>query len=251
MKVKNFWWWYLHALNYILSKFKDFILLNFYYEFKWRKKNKHNYTHIWMIFDLSHVEVWNYSTWILNIMINSKKSFVKIWSFCCIWRDVLFMALGNHPTNWFLTEWITFYYTPDYHFKLNNIHYTPPHLREEDKNIIKNKVNEKAESTCHWPIIIDDDVWIWMWVKIMSWVHIWQWACIWAWSVVTKNVPPYAIVWWVPAKVIKYRFSEDKIKQLLKIDFSNITIEDLSEVYEETIKEDFDIQKIQNSLTKK
>jgi len=33
--------------------------------------------------------------------------------------------------------------------------------------------------------------------------------------VVNKDVPPYAIVGGVPARVIRYRFSAEKIKQLL------------------------------------
>jgi hypothetical protein len=45
----------------------------------------------------------------------------------------------------------------------------------------------------------------------------------------------------VPAKVIKYRFSEDKIKKLLKIDYSNTPIEKFRKVYPEMLKEDFDI----------
>jgi serine acetyltransferase len=36
-------------------------------------------------------------------------------------------------------------------------------------------------------------------------------------SVVTKDVPPYAVVAGVPAKVIKHRFSEKIIKKLLEI----------------------------------
>jgi acetyltransferase-like isoleucine patch superfamily enzyme len=142
---------------------------------------------------------------------------------------------------------MTFYYTPDYKFKLNNFLFKPPTLTKADKQIIINKVKKKAEESCHWPIIIGDDVWIWMWAKIMSWVNIWKWAVVWAWAVVTKDIPPYAIVWWVPAKVIKYRFSEDRIKQLLKIDFSSIKIEDLSKVYSETIREDFNLEKIKAS----
>lgn len=39
---------------------------------------------------------------------------------------------------------------------------------------------------------------------------------------VTKNIPPYAIVGGVPAKVIKYRFSPDVIKYLLELDYSQL-----------------------------
>ena len=41
-------------------------------------------------------------------------------------------------------------------------------------------------------------------------------------AVVTKDVPPYAIVGGVPAKVIKYRFDESLIQELLKIDYSRL-----------------------------
>ena len=119
-----------------------------------------------------------------------------------------------------------------------------------EKIIIDNKIKiEDLEHTTK-PIVLDDDVWIWNWAKIMSWVHIWQGAVIAAWAVVTKDVPPYAIVWWVPSKIIKYRFSEDIIKKLLQIDYSKIPIEKFREIYPETIKEDFDIDKILNSLKK-
>ena len=40
-------------------------------------------------------------------------------------------------------------------------------------------------------------------------------------AVVTKDVPPYAIVGGVPAMVIGYRYSEEVIKKLLKIQWWN------------------------------
>lgn len=72
------------------------------------------------------------------------------------------------------------------------------------------------------PIIIDDDVWIGDHALILSGVHIGQGAVVAAGCVVTKDVPPYAIVGGVPAKVIKYRFNDALIQELLKVDYSKL-----------------------------
>jgi acetyltransferase-like isoleucine patch superfamily enzyme len=60
--------------------------------------------------------------------------------------------------------------------------------------------------------VIEDDVWIATGVIILSGVNIGRGAILAAGAVVSKDVPPYAIVGGVPAKVIKYRFTpEDQI----------------------------------------
>jgi len=51
----------------------------------------------------------------------------------------------------------------------------------------------------------------------MSGVKISNGAVVGSCSVVTKDVPPFAIVAGNPAKVVKYRFSENQIEKLLKI----------------------------------
>lgn len=85
--------------------------------------------------------------------------------------------------------------------------------------------HEYSEEFSKGNIEADDDVWIGYGATIMSGVHIGQGAVVAAGAVVTKDVPPYAIVGGVPAKVIKYRFSEIMIEELLKIDFSKLTEE--------------------------
>lgn len=65
-------------------------------------------------------------------------------------------------------------------------------------------------------IIIGNDVWIGYEAVIMSGVKIGDGAIIGTRAVVANDVPPYTIVGGIPAKVIKRRFSDDVILQLLK-----------------------------------
>lgn len=63
---------------------------------------------------------------------------------------------------------------------------------------------------------IGNDVWIGHGAIIIAGITVGDGAIIAAGAVVTKSVPPYAIVGGVPAKIIKYRFSDEKISLLLK-----------------------------------
>lgn len=66
-------------------------------------------------------------------------------------------------------------------------------------------------------IIIGHDVWIGNDCTIMSGIHIGNGVVIGAGSVVAKDIPPYAIVVGNPAKIIKYRFSEEIIQKLQEL----------------------------------
>ena len=70
---------------------------------------------------------------------------------------------------------------------------------------------------CKGDISIENDVWVGATSTIMSGVKISNGAVIGGGSVVTKDVPPYAIVVGNPAKVVKYRFNEEQIDKLLRI----------------------------------
>lgn len=70
-------------------------------------------------------------------------------------------------------------------------------------------------------IVIGNDVWIGAKVIVMGGVTIGDGAVIGAGSIVTKDVPPYAIVAGVPAKIIRYRFDPSVIDKLLELQWWN------------------------------
>jgi chloramphenicol O-acetyltransferase type B len=64
---------------------------------------------------------------------------------------------------------------------------------------------------------IDDGAWLGIRSIIMPGVHIGEGAVVAAAAVVTKDVPPYAIVGGNPAKVIGYRFETEVVEELLDL----------------------------------
>ena len=82
--------------------------------------------------------------------------------------------------------------------------------------------NHKKTSDKLKPVHIGNDVWCGNNVIIFGGLTIGDGAVIGAGSIVTHDVPPYAVVAGVPAKVIKYRFDAETIKDLLKIQWWNL-----------------------------
>ncbi len=84
---------------------------------------------------------------------------------------------------------------------------------------IKTKMtqNSNVDGFSKGPVIIGNDVWIGTNAIILSNVKIGDGAVIAAGAVVAQDVPAYAIVGGVPAKVIKYRFSKDIIEKMESI----------------------------------
>ena len=159
----------------------------------WREENGHNKTTAVNIFNKKLVSVGIGTYGPLNINRGNNKSKITIGNYCSIAAGVSFIIDNDHPTNNIST----------YPFKAL---------------IAKNG----SEAISKGDIVIGDDVWIGQNAMILSGVHIGQGAVIGAGGVVTKNIPPYAIAVGVPAKVIKYRFKQEIIDELLRVDYSKL-----------------------------
>lgn len=119
------------------------------------------------------------------------------------------IGLGQHPTNYLTT---------------NSIFYKKGSWGFHDDWV--KKINFEESKL----IIIGNDVWIGINSIIMDGVTVGDGAIIAAGSIVTKDVPPYAIVGGVPAKIIKYRFSQDIIDRVLEIKWWNFSDEKIKEI---------------------
>jgi acetyltransferase-like isoleucine patch superfamily enzyme len=75
---------------------------------------------------------------------------------------------------------------------------------------------------------IGNDVWMGHNVNVMPGVNVGDGAIIGAGSVVTKDVPPYAIVGGAPARIIRYRFDEATITRLLATRWWELSLPQLS-----------------------
>lgn len=103
-----------------------------------------------------------------------------------------------------------------------------------NKNSLNNQWVKPINFTQDLPINVGNDVWIGVQSLVMGGVTIGDGAVIGSRSVVTKDIPPYAIAVGVPARVIRYRFSQDIIERLLEIkwwDFNDDQIQEHIEFF--------------------
>jgi len=82
---------------------------------------------------------------------------------------------------------------------------------------------------------IGHDVWIGGNVTVLPSIKIKHGAVLATQSVVTKDVPPYAIVGGNPAKIIRYRFDQDTIDALLELEWWNYNFVDFEKIDKENI----------------
>lgn len=118
--------------------------------------------------------------------------------FCSIGPQAIVGGLGRHPIDYLSTHPI--FYSVDNNLGVSFI----------DRDLSYNVFHEFL------PVVIGADVWIGARVTVLDGIEVGHGAIIAAGAVVTKNVPPYAVVGGVPAKIIKFRFSSQIIGELLR-----------------------------------
>lgn len=129
----------------------------------------------------------------------------SVGKFCSIANATIYLG-GNHRTDWVSTF---------------------PFPADPDRFPEAKKITDFAVSKGD--VTIGNDVWIGSQAIILSGVTIGDGAVIGAYTVVTKNVPPYAVVVGNPGKIVKYRFDEKTIARLLKIQWWNWPIKKIRE----------------------
>jgi len=122
---------------------------------------------------------------------NSIVNNAELGTFCSIAMGVT-IGLGQHPTDYVSSH-------PAFYSRTQPI----------AKTFSKKNIFEPFKKT-----VTGHDVWIGQNALIMDGVNIGTGAIIAAGAVVTKDVPEYAIVAGVPAKIIRYRFDEDLRQKL-------------------------------------
>lgn len=88
---------------------------------------------------------------------------------------------------------------------------TDNHVRRVGHYFIDGPITE--DNVSYKDIIVDDDVWIGANVTLCDGCHISRGAVIGAGSVVRTNIPPYAIVFGNPAKIIGFVYNPEEVKE--------------------------------------
>lgn len=130
----------------------------------------------------------------------------EIGSFCSIASGVI-IGGAEHPTNFLSTSPFLISHKNCFKRKFSNFDYS-------SKNITK----------------IGSDVWIGSNALIKAGVNIGTGAIIGMGAVVTKDIPPYAIVGGNPARIIRFRFQDEQISKLLHTEWWNLSDEEIMNI---------------------
>ena len=171
----------------IKSKIKTLL-----FKIQWRRLNKHNYTYAKNFFPINNVSVGNKTYGELNINLGTNPiRRISIGNYCSIAPNVNFII---NPHNYkFFSSWGW------QRFEYNELDYN---------------WEKKVQ------IIVEDDVWIGQGAIVLGGAVLHQGCVIGAGTVVSGDIPPYAV--FAGGRIIKYRFSQQVIKKLQNVAFDKI-----------------------------
>lgn len=169
---------------------------------KWKALNPDNDTYPEAVFDPDLVKVGVGTYGPIKLIVSGSQGKLRIGSWCSIARGVTFVMNNEHPMEHLST------------FPFITLVFSERQLEVRSKG----------------GITVGDDVWIGCNALVLDGVTIGQGAVIAAGAIVTKDVPPYAIVAGIPAKVIKYRFGESTIEELVHFDWSSVSKDNAEEM---------------------
>lgn len=138
---------------------------------------------------------------------NDGDGHLLIGSFCSIAQGIIVQLGGNHRVDWISTYPFPFFGATTW----------------KQAQGIPDFAVSKGD------VVVGNDVWIGYGARILSGVTIGDGAVVACGAMVTKDVPPYAIVAGNPAQVKKYRFTEEQISDLLTIKWWNWSDEKIND----------------------
>ena len=184
-----------------IKKINEDKLCHFHPSSNLNKSTIEGYSHCGFNCDISNCFIGFGTYFGENVMIKR----TKIGRFCSIAPDVK-VVHTTHPSHFVSTH-------PSFYLKkIGN---------SELRLIDRDRWNIFLMTDDNYSCVIGNDVWIGQGAIIKGGVTVGDGAIIGMGSVVTKDVPAYSVVAGVPAKIIKYRFSEDVILKLLEIKWWN------------------------------
>lgn len=166
-------------------------------------------------------EIGRYSYMGYDCVIN----YASIGKYCSIANDVI-IGGAEHPIKWLSTSPV-----------FQNVEHSGPRKRFAHHNLPEEDLT-----------IIENDVWIGNRAIIKQGVNIHNGAVIGAGAVVTRDVPPYAIVGGVPAKIINYRFDEKTIVELIETAWWNLPENEVEDIAKDVVDVHVFLSRFKNKM---